>query len=86
MKVIAVDQLRRRLGEYLERAHEGEHLIIADGGREIAQLVPITEAERSLFDLRQTGAVAWSGGKPAGLRGVVLRGEPVSDTVLRERR
>jgi prevent-host-death family protein len=86
MEVIAVGQLRKRLGEYLERAHEGEHLIITDRGREIAQLVPVGESKKSTLRLREPGTVAWSGRKPAGLRGVVARGEPLADTVLRERR
>jgi prevent-host-death family protein len=86
MEVIAVEQLRKRLGEYLDRAHEGERLIIVDRGEEVAQLAPVTEPERNLLGLQQAGTVSWSGGKPAGLRGVTVRGEPVAETLLRERR
>src|SRR3982750_3468781 len=28
----------------------------------------------------------WRGGKPKGLRGVVVRGEPLSETIIRDRR
>lgn len=32
------------------------------------------------------GLIDWQGGKPKGLRGVVVRGEPVSETIIRDRR
>ena len=32
------------------------------------------------------GVLQWNGGKPAGLRGVRLRGRPISQTVIEDRR
>ena len=31
------------------------------------------------------GVLQWNGGKPAGLRGVRLRGRPISQTVIEDR-
>ena len=42
--------------------------------------------EGVLRQLTAQGAVRWNGGKPKGLRGVHVRGKPVSDTVLDARR
>jgi hypothetical protein len=42
--------------------------------------------EEVLRHLAAQGAVHWKGGKPQGLRGVRVRGTPVSDTVLDARR
>jgi hypothetical protein len=42
--------------------------------------------EEVLRHLVAQGAVHWKGGKPQGLRGVRVRGTPVSDTVLDARR
>ena len=42
--------------------------------------------EEVLRHLVSQGAVHWNGGKPQGLRGVRVRGAPVSDTVLDARR
>lgn len=44
-------------------------------------------AERKILDeLVRKGLIEWNGGKPKGLRGVVVRGEPVSETIIRARR
>jgi hypothetical protein len=40
----------------------------------------------ALLEAVAEGKVSWSGGKPKGLRGVMVRGEPVSETVIRDRR
>jgi len=46
----------------------------------------VTSARRTLAALREEGRVTWSGGKPKGLRDVEVRGEPVSTTILENRR
>ena len=48
-----------------------------------AELSPALQA---LAKLVKEGKVEWRGGKPKGLRGVVVRGEPVSETIIRDRR
>jgi hypothetical protein len=46
----------------------------------------LSPALQALAKLVEEGKVEWNGGKPKGLRGVVVRGEPVSDTIIRDRR
>lgn len=86
METIALHHFRDHLQEYLDRARKGEHIVITEEGEEVAQLGPVSHAEERVQELVEEGQVAWSGGKPSGLRGVGIRGEPVSDTVIRERR
>jgi hypothetical protein len=46
----------------------------------------LSPALQALAKLVEEGRVEWHGGKPKGLRGVVVRGEPVSETIIRDRR
>jgi hypothetical protein len=56
---------------------------VIDRGEPVAELSP---ARQALMKLAAQGALEWGGGKPKGLRGVFVRGEPVSETILRDRR
>ena len=86
MKIIGLKDLKARLSEYVAQCRDGEHIVITDRGREIAELVPLSAARRAMNALRDSGRVTWNGGKPGGLRGVAVRGRPISDTVLEDRR
>jgi len=46
----------------------------------------LSPALQTLARLVEEGKVEWNGGKPKGLRGVVVRGEPISETIIRDRR
>ena len=48
--------------------------------------VPPSEESQILRRLAEEGVVEWQGGKPKGLRGIVVRGEPVSETIIKYRR
>ncbi len=86
MKTIGLKELKAHLSEYVNRCRDGEHIIITDRGREVAELVPLSPARRTMNRLREAGRVKWNGGKPRGLRGVKVRGKPISETVLEDRR
>ncbi len=86
MKTIGLKELKARLSEYVNRCRDGEHIIITDRGREVAELVPLSPARRTMNKLREAGRAKWNGGKPKGLRGVKVRGKPISETVLEDRR
>ncbi len=47
---------------------------------------PASAERQALEELARKGLIEWGGGKPKGLRGVVVRGEPVSETIIRDRR
>jgi hypothetical protein len=55
-------------------------------GESAAKPNPLSPALQALARLVEEGKVEWRGGKPKGLRGVVVRGEPVSETIIRDRR
>ncbi|MFY9822787.1 MAG: ribbon-helix-helix protein, CopG family [Thermoanaerobaculia bacterium] len=95
--VEAADQLAKRLGmsrsELYARAIEGYLRSHRNEG--------VTEALNRVYQEEPSGLdpvisaiqaaslprdVEWQGGKPKGLRGVVVRGEPVPETIIRDRR
>jgi prevent-host-death family protein len=90
MTEVAIETLKDRLSDYLNRAREGERILITDHGRSVALLIPIegTEPVRRAWELVETGAASWSGGKPEGSRQKPrLRGnKSASDIVLEDRR
>ena len=83
---IAIEEVSGRLEEVLERARGGEYVFITQRGEPVAELAPLTAERWRVAKLAMDGKVEWSGGKPQGLQGVIIRGEPVSDTVIRDRR
>ena len=86
---MGVRELKNRLSEFLRRVTEGERITVTDRGRPIAVLGP-AEAAAHDEDIRQMvreGLAAWGGGKPRGLKKRIrIRGGPISDTVLEDRR
>lgn len=86
MIAVGIKELKARLSSYVERVQQGEEVVITDHGREVALVVPISPERRAVKALMDGGRAKWSGGKPMGKRGVSIKGEPLSDTVLEERR
>jgi len=89
MREVGIETLRAELGNYLERARQGERILVTEGGHSIACLVPGEEstAERRAWELVRTGAASWSGGKPQGSRRKPkIQGMSASDIVLENRR
>jgi len=86
METVSVKQLKAHLSEYLRRAGGGEHIVVTQRGKEVAEIGPLAETRRALRTLEAEGLIQWGGGKPTGLRGIRARGKPVSDTVLGDRR
>lgn len=68
MTEIGIETLKARLSEYLERAREGERILITERGRSIALLSPIEAGELAKHqeDLRQR-ALQLSGRFRSGL-------------------
>lgn len=68
MVEVEVTDLQGRLSEYLQRAQQGERLIITDRGHPIAMLSPMAESPevKQAWRLVQQGVASWSGGKPRG--------------------
>ena len=85
MDVVGLKELKANLGRYVGQAKDGKRIIITDRGKEVAELAPLSPEIRGLLRLCAEGKIRWVGGKPEGLRGVTIKGKPISDTVLEDR-
>lgn len=88
---IPVRELKNRLSEYLRKVQRGAVVTVTDHGRPIATLSPLadragTSAER-LARLVEDGEVtAPRSHRRASVRPSNVRGKPVSETLLEDRR
>ena len=89
MNTVGVRDLKNRLSHHLKRVRAGARLTVTERGKPIATLSPVEEKD-DLAWLRKMvaeGRAHWSGGKPQGSRNPVrLKGSPMSDAVLEDRR
>ena len=74
MHSVTVREARAGLRALLERAQAGEEIVILRRGKEVARLVPPARGPAAFPDLTAFRA------------GIALVGEPLSDTVARQRR
>ncbi|HEX9204784.1 MAG TPA: type II toxin-antitoxin system prevent-host-death family antitoxin [Candidatus Deferrimicrobiaceae bacterium] len=86
MITVGVRELKARLSSYIGIARRGEEVVVTTRGREVAILVPVTKERMALKRLSEGGEVRMPRGKPKGARGVKVKGKPVADTVLGDRR
>jgi prevent-host-death family protein len=88
---VAVRALKNGLSAYLRRVRRGERLIVTDRGRPIAEVRPLgherlTPDER-LARLEEAGEVTRPSGRRLGdLRPIRVRGRPVSESLIEDRR
>lgn len=89
-KRIGVRELKNNLSATLARVRRGETITVTDRNQAVAVIVPAHPAEhldQVLHTLAKSGRLAWSGGKPAGLKNAPrVRGRSVSDAVVEDRR
>ena len=83
---VGVKELKAKLSSYMRMVRKGEEVIVTDHGREVALVVPISKERQAIKSLMDSGKAKWSGGKPAGLKGIKVKGKAMSSTVLEERR
>ncbi|MBP2676267.1 MAG: antitoxin, Phd family [Deltaproteobacteria bacterium] len=86
MIAVGIRELKMRLSEYVRKASRGEEIMVTARGREVASLVPVTRERRALKRLVDDGKARMPAGKPRGARGLSVKGKPVSDTVIEDRR
>jgi prevent-host-death family protein len=85
MVAVGIRDLKARLSSFIKKVQEGEGVVITDHGEEVAVIVPISRERRAIRQLIKAGKAQWSGKKPKGLKGIVIKGKPLSETVLEER-
>jgi prevent-host-death family protein len=86
MVSVGIKELKAKLSSYIDIAMEGDQVIITEHGREVAIITPISKERRAISSLVNAGMAHWSGGKPKGLVGIKIKGRPLSETILEERR
>ena len=89
MASVGVRELKNRLSQYLRRVADGERITVTDRGRPIAVISPPTQTpeEERLWAMVREGLAQWGGGKPRlPTRRVKIKGKPISDTVIEDRR
>jgi prevent-host-death family protein len=89
MATVGIRELKNRLSEYLRRVAEGERITVTDRGRPLAVIAPAEEAaaDEAAQRMVREGLARWGGGKPRGSGPRVrIKGGPISETVLEDRR
>lgn len=89
MATVGVRELKNRLSAFLRRAAEGERITITDRGRPVAVLTPpdAPGEDEAITSMVREGLARWGGGTPRGSkRPAKIRGAPISDTILEDRR
>ena len=74
MAEVSVKEARDNFRAYLDRAEAGEEIVITRRGKEIARIVPPRREPKRFPDLTEFR------------KSIELRGEPMSETVIRQRR
>jgi len=85
MDSVGIKELKAKLSSYVDRAAKGEKIVITEHGREVALLSPLSAEHRAVKNLVKSDRARWGGGKPSGMRGVQIKGKPLSETVLHDR-
>ena len=86
MTSVGIRELKERLSRYIDRVRRGEAIVVTDHGKEVAMITPVSRSRKAVMEFVRTGRAAWSGGKPAGLAGVKVKGKPLAKTILEDRR
>jgi len=83
---VGIKELKEQLSGYVDKVRHGEEIVVTDRGKEVALVIPISRERDAVKGLVESGKVKWTGGKPAGLRGLKVKGKSLSRTVLEDRR
>ena len=86
MEVVGIRELKTHLSRYLKKARAGETIVITDRGAAVAELRPLSPERLAAEALVAEGRAAWGGGKPSVAHRVRIKGRPLSETVLEDRR
>lgn len=88
-KVTGIRELKNKLSHYLREVKKGRSIMVTERGKVVATIVPAQEHPdvEKLKKLARRGLGTWKGGKPKGVsRPIVVKGKPVGDIVLEDRR
>jgi prevent-host-death family protein len=89
MATVGIRELKNRLSEFLRRVGDGERVTVTDRGRPVAVICPPVEApeDPAIAMMIREGSARWAGGKPRlPSRLARIRGKPIAETVIEDRR
>ena len=89
MATVGIREFKKRLSEFLRRVADGERITVTDRGRPVAVIVPpeSSPGDEALARMVREGLARWEGGRPPVARRTYrIRGKPISDTVIEDRR
>lgn len=88
MMTVGIRELKAKLSGYVNEVRAGgKPILITDRGEEVALITPLSVEYRLIRYLEVSGKVVWAKEKPSGLeKAVVVRGGPLSATILEERK
>jgi prevent-host-death family protein len=88
MITIGIKKAKSHLGEYLRKVRAGERVVITERGKPIAEITkPRAAVDERLEAMIREGLATWGGGKPRGSKKrVKIKGRPISETVIEDRR
>jgi prevent-host-death family protein len=89
MITVGVRELKNNLSHYLRAVKKGKPITITERGQSVAILMPAGPSPdvQLARELTRKGIGSWKGGKPrGGSRSLVVKGKPVSQIVIDERR
>ena len=88
MITVGIREAKTRLNEFLRRVRAGERVVITERGKPIAEISkPRSAADERLEGMIREGLASWGGGKPRGSKKrVKIKGRPISETVVEDRR
>ncbi|MEW6738599.1 MAG: type II toxin-antitoxin system Phd/YefM family antitoxin [Nitrospirota bacterium] len=82
---VGIRELKAKLSSYVDKVRRGEQVVITEHGEEVAIINPISKERKAIMSLVKSGKAHWSGGRPKGLKGIKIKGKPISETILEER-
>ncbi|MBI5682801.1 MAG: type II toxin-antitoxin system prevent-host-death family antitoxin [Deltaproteobacteria bacterium] len=83
---VGIKELKAKLSAYVDKVRRGERFVITEHGSEVAMVIPISREWIAVKSLAVKNKAKWSGKKPEGIKGISIKGKPLSETILEERR
>jgi prevent-host-death family protein len=83
---VGIRELKEKLSGYVDKVRHGEEIVVMHRGKEVALVIPISRERNAVRRLVETGRTSWTGGKPAGMKGIKAKGKAFSKTILEDRR
>lgn len=92
MEKVGSREFKNRMGRYIRAVRDGKALVLTNRGNPLVKIVPLDEtaAEPSLMEklkeLEAEGKIRLGTGRFKKVRPVKIKGKPISQTIIEDRR